>query len=74
MKAAVHGRVLASALVLAFAPVLLYASGYAFARATHRLVWYGSFVARPGVTSGIGWTRWELAFAPLCWAEAELRR
>ncbi len=60
-------------IVLAALP-LLYCSGYVWARLTHRLVWYGDFVARPNAMSGIGWSDWELLFAPACWTETKLRR
>lgn len=54
---------------------VLYAGGYAYARATHRLVRYGGgFIAGPNITRGIGFTAWELAFAPLSWCEEKARR
>lgn len=55
--------------------VALYVGAYGYARASHRLVRYGGgFIAGPHVTQGIGFTAWELAFAPLTWAEATARR
>lgn len=42
----------------------LYGAGYVWARLTHRLVWYGSFVARPHAMSGLGYSDWELLFLP----------
>jgi hypothetical protein len=50
-----------------------YCAAYVWARATHRLVNYGSFVARPNAMSGIGWSYWELAFFPLVQAESSIR-
>ena len=52
---------------------VLYGAGYVWARLTHRLVWYGSFVARPHALSGIGYSDWELLFAPPSWAEGQIR-
>lgn len=52
---------------------VLYGSGYVWARLTHRLVWYGSFVARPHALSGIGYSDWELFFLPPSWIEEEVR-
>ena len=51
----------------------LYGAGYVWARLTHRLVWYGSFVARPNAGSGIGQSAWEILFAPPSWAEEQIR-
>lgn len=50
-----------------------YCAAYVWARATHRLVNYGSFIARPHAGSGIGWSDWELAFFPLTTAESTIR-
>jgi hypothetical protein len=50
-----------------------YCAVYVWARATHRLVNYGSFIARPHAGSGIGWSDWELAFFPLTMAESTIR-
>jgi hypothetical protein len=56
-------------------PIIGYGSGYVWARTTHHLVFYsGGFVARPSVSRGIGFSSWELAFAPLAWLEETLRR
>jgi hypothetical protein len=52
---------------------VLYGAGYVWARLTHRLVWYGSFVARPHAMSGIGYSDWELLFLPPSWIEAQVR-
>ena len=52
---------------------VLYFSGYVWARLTHRLVWYGHFVARPHAGSGIGWSDWELFFAPPSFLETAIR-
>jgi len=60
-------------LVLAVAVALPALYAYAYERLTHRLVWYGSFVARPNAMSGIGWTTDELIFAPARWLEATVR-
>lgn len=51
----------------------LYFCGYVWARLTHRLVWYGHFVARPHAGSGIGWSDWELFFAPPSFLEQLIR-
>ena len=51
-----------------------YVGGYVLARATHRLVRYDDFIARPNVLSGIGPSAYEIAFAPLVWAEETVRR
>lgn len=60
--------------LLAFAVVSSgYCGAYLWARATHRLVNYGSFIARPNAMSGIGWSDWELAFFPLIQAETSVR-
>ena len=50
-----------------------YCGVYLWARATHRLVNYGSFIARPHALSGIGWSSWELAFFPLTQVEGWVR-
>ena len=61
-------------LVLLALPIGAYLSGYVYARATHRLVHYaGGFIARPGAMHGIGWTTWELVFAPIAWVEEAVR-
>lgn len=54
--------------------VVPYCGGYVWARASHRLVNYGTFIARPRVTSGIGFTIWELVFLPATAAEGAVRR
>ena len=60
--------------LIAFALIgFSYCAAYVWARATHRLVNYGSFVARPNAMSGIGWSSWELAFFPLVQAESAVR-
>jgi hypothetical protein len=59
-------------LVLGVLPAL-YFGGYVWARLTHRLVWYGHFVARPHAGSGLGWSDWELFFAPPSLLEEVLR-
>ncbi len=63
----------ALALAVAVSLPLLYFGAYALERVTHRLVWYGTFVARPNAMSGIGWTTDELIFAPARELEATLR-
>jgi len=61
-------------LALVLLPVGLYVGVYFFARASHRLVHYsGGFIARPNATQGIGWSDWELAFAPLAITEELVR-
>lgn len=60
-------------LVLIAALPVLYGAGYVWARLTHRLVWYGSFVARPNAGSGIGFSDFELFFAPLTFSEEVIR-
>lgn len=52
---------------------VLYGAGYVWARLTHRLVWYGSFVARPHAMSGIGYSDWELFFLPPSAVEETIR-
>lgn len=61
-------------LALLLLPIGLYVGVYFFARASHRLVHYsGGFIARPNATQGIGWSDWELAFAPLTITEELVR-
>ena len=52
-----------------------YCGAYLWARATHQLVNYGSFIGRPHASSGIGvgYSDWELAFFPLILAESTIR-
>ena len=61
------------ALVAALSALSLYVGAYVAARATHRLVRYGGFIARPNALSGIGSSPYEIAFAPLVWLEVEVR-
>ena len=61
------------ALVAALSALSLYVGAYVAARATHRLVRYGGFIARPNELSGIGSSLDEIAFAPLVWLELEVR-
>jgi len=68
------GRWLVLALVAPFVlAVVTYGGLYVHARVTHRLVNYGSFVARPNAMSGIGYTWWEIAFYPLTELESFVR-
>jgi hypothetical protein len=61
-------------LALLALPVVLYGGTYLYARASHRLVHYaGGFIARPNAMHGIGWTTWELVFAPAAWVEVTVR-
>jgi hypothetical protein len=72
-----HDTWLSLTLVALALPCVTYGGAYVWARATLRLVFYsngyGGFVARPHVLSGIGFSLWELIFAPLAWAEGALR-
>jgi hypothetical protein len=63
--------VLSSFAVLSFG----YCGAYLWARATHELVNYGSFIGRPRASAGpgIGYSDWELAFFPLILVESTLR-
>lgn len=54
--------------------IVPYCTGYVWARATHRLVNYGTFIARPHVLSGIGFSIWELVFLPATAAEGVVRQ
>lgn len=60
--------------LIAFAFVgFSYCGAYLWARVTHRLVNYGSFIGRPHALSGIGYSDWEIAFFPLILAETTVR-
>lgn len=72
MKPRVFRLEVAMLVLMATLPVL-YSAGYVWARLTHRLVWYGSFVARPHAGSGIGFSDFELFFAPLSFTEEVIR-
>jgi len=63
--------VLLSPFVLA---VTAYFGTYFYARASHKLVNYGDFIARPNAMSGIGFTLWELVFVPATELESWVRR
>ena len=52
---------------------VFYVGGYVTARATHHLVRYDGFIARPNILSGIGASPYEIAFAPLVWLEEAVR-
>ncbi|MGE0784772.1 MAG: hypothetical protein AB7S26_03715 [Sandaracinaceae bacterium] len=54
-------------------PSVGYAGAYVHARVTHRLVSYGSFIARPDAMHGIGYSTEELVFAPLILLEETVR-
>ena len=64
------GRIALAALLLVLS---IYPGAYAHARLTHRLVNYGSFIARPHAMSGIGYSPEELVFAPWVALEELLR-
>ena len=68
---------LVSLLVILLAlPVITYCSAYAWARASHRLVFHtNGSVTGPHASHGIGigFTTWELVFAPLALLEGSLR-
>ena len=55
--------------------VAWYPAAYIYARLTHMLVWYGSFVAAPDAMSrlGIGFHPIELFFLPLTMLETLVR-
>lgn len=60
-------------LTITLGAVSAYASAYFAARATHVLVRYDGFVARPHVVSGLGASPAEVVFAPAIWAEDTVR-
>lgn len=68
-------RWLVAVLLLPFVlAVVAYGGGYVYARASHHLVNYGSFIARPNAMSGFGYTLWEIVFYPAIELESFVRK
>lgn len=65
--------VLVVIVALLLATLAPYTGCYVYFRATHRLVNYGSYIAGPHATSGIGFTTAELVFLPLTSIESLVR-